>query len=110
VKVASVLFPLPPLPNSSISSAIKGVEPCSYQLEMIKHQIHTNSSIMDNFSIFSCMSIGVDLLSQSWVHTRASNMKGVREVRKSSKIRPLVLKIDSEATVDIGITRISWAM
>jgi hypothetical protein len=41
VEVTSVLFPLPPFPNSSISSAIKGVEPCSYQLEMIKHQIHT---------------------------------------------------------------------
>jgi hypothetical protein len=44
VEVASVLFPLPPLPNSSISSTIKGVQACSYQLEMVKHQndqIHT---------------------------------------------------------------------
>jgi hypothetical protein len=56
------------------------------------------------------MLMGVDLLSQSWVHKRASNMKGVREVRKSSEIHPLVLKTDSEATVDIGISRISWAM
>jgi hypothetical protein len=41
VEVASVLFPLPPLPNSSISSTIKGVEALRYQLEMVKHQIHT---------------------------------------------------------------------
>jgi hypothetical protein len=37
-------------------------------------------------------------------------MNRVREVRKSSKIHPLVLKTDSKATVDIGIARTSWAM
>ena len=69
-------------------------------------------SIISNSSIFSLMSIGVALLSQSCAQTRASTVNGVREVRKSSKIRPLVLKADSDATVETGIastSRAKWA-
>jgi hypothetical protein len=73
---------------------------------MMEYTFFYNSQFLDILLYVN----GVDLLSQSWVHTRASNVKGVREVRKTSKIRPLVLKTDSEATVDIGIARISWAM
>lgn len=36
-------------------------------------------------------------------------MNGVSEVLKSSRIRPVVLKTDSEATVETGIARISRA-
>ena len=35
---------------------------------------------------------------------------GLKELLNESKIRPLVLKTDSDATVDIGIARISLAM
>jgi hypothetical protein len=66
-------------------------------------------SIISNFSISSLMSIGVDLLGQSYVQTRASTINGVREVRKSSRMRPLVLKADSDAIVEIGIARTSRA-
>jgi hypothetical protein len=55
-------------------------------------------SIISNSSVLSFMSI-VGLRSQSCVHTKSSNINGVREVRKSSKIRPPVLKADSDATV-----------
>jgi hypothetical protein len=53
--------------------------------------------------------MGVDLLNQSCVHTKTSSMNGVREVQKSSKIRPLVLTTYSEATIEIAIARTSWA-
>jgi hypothetical protein len=43
VEADSLIFPLPPLPNSSISSEIKGMKACGYQLEMIEHQIHTKN-------------------------------------------------------------------
>ena len=37
-------------------------------------------------------------------------MNGVRELRKSSKMCPLVINADSDATVDIGIASTSRAM
>jgi hypothetical protein len=55
------------------------------------------------------MSTGINHLSQSCVHTSASSMNGVRELRKSSRMRPLVLNADSEATDEIGIARTSRA-
>jgi hypothetical protein len=67
-------------------------------------------SIMANSSVLSLMSTGVVLLSQSYVQTRHSSMNGVRDVRKSSNIRPLVLKADSAATVEMGIASTSQAM
>jgi hypothetical protein len=36
-------------------------------------------------------------------------MKGVKDVLKSSRTRPLVENADSEATVDIGIAKTSRA-
>jgi hypothetical protein len=55
------------------------------------------------------MSIGTDHLIQSCVHTTASSMNGVKELRKSSRMRPLVLNADSEAIVEIGIASTSQA-
>jgi hypothetical protein len=55
------------------------------------------------------MSSGIDHLNQSCVCTNDSSINGVRELRKSSKICPLVLNADSEATVEIGIASTSRA-
>src|SRR5688572_18861629 len=92
----------------------------NFILHTINTQMHTKASsrnydymvpfsIMANSSVLSLMST-VGLRSQSCIHTKASSMNGVREVQKSSKIRPPVLKADSDATVVMGIASTSRAM
>jgi hypothetical protein len=55
------------------------------------------------------VSIGVVLGSQSSAQTVASNMNGLSEAQKSYEKCPLVLKADSEAIVEMGMTRKSGA-
>ena len=47
---------------------------------------------------------------QSCAHIKHWSVNGDKELLKSSRTRPLVLKADSEATVDMGIANISLAM
>lgn len=62
-----------------------------------------------SFKISSTLStIGcLDFLTQSWVQIKASTMEVDKLVLYGSNTRPLVLKADSDATVDICIARIS---
>jgi hypothetical protein len=43
------------------------------------------------------------------VHIKACSVIGVKELPESSRIRQLVLKADSEATVEMGIVDMSCA-
>ena len=49
-------------------------------------------------------------LSQLFVQTSVSTVLAVNELLKGSRMRPLVEKADSEATVDIGIASTSSAI
>jgi hypothetical protein len=53
--------------------------------------------------------MGFDL-NQFCEHIKASTVVGANELRKGSKTRPQVLKVDSEATVVMGIAKASRAI
>ena len=48
--------------------------------------------------------------SQFWPQMRASTISGDNELRKRSKTRPVILNVDSEATVDTRIARTCCAI
>jgi hypothetical protein len=65
-----------------------------------------SSSFASSSTSFSIL-IGVDHRNQSCVQIRVWIMNNIKEVLKSSKIHPPVLKVDLDATVDLRIANTS---
>ncbi|KAL4561799.1 hypothetical protein LXL04_033973 [Taraxacum kok-saghyz] len=71
--------------------------------------------IPSSSSSFSCVSSSTfkdrcDFLIQSWVQMSAWTTLGLKEVLYESRTLPLVLKVDSDATVEMGTASISRAI
>ena len=70
-------------------------------------------SISSTLSMYSRSFIGLFFFAsfnQFWVQIRASTVLGDSELRNESKTHPLVLKADSDATVETRIANTSRAI